>query len=361
MKVGMFQTPFQRPDRQARQVFDWAVEQAIEADQLGYSEYWIGEHATLNWESIPNPELVIAASARETTNIKFGPGAHLLPYFHPGSLAIQVGWLSQVLEGRYMLGVGAGAYPSDAALRGFSDLSHNHEMLEESLEIMNRIWKCEPFEYEGKFWKAGYPELDAEHSEWRSLAPYEGKLEIGMTALSEKSSSINYAGRHGYMPLSVFAGSAFLKQHWSDYEAAANEAGLKADRSVHHVVRDVFVAETDAEARRYAIEGGMGLAWNEYLLPTYKRFGIIEGMLEDPDMDLSEIGSEFLADHVWLVGSVDTVTEKLQAWSDEQGGFGTLLQYSHDYADEPEPWIESMKLLADEVIPRIKTPAAAAT
>ena len=55
MDVAMFQTPFQRPERTARQVFDWAVRQAVDADQAGYKEYWIGEHATLNWESIPNP------------------------------------------------------------------------------------------------------------------------------------------------------------------------------------------------------------------------------------------------------------------------------------------------------------------
>lgn len=354
MKVGMFQTPLQRPARTARQVLDWTVNQAIAADQAGYTEYWVGEHATLNWESVPNPELVIAASARETERIKFAPGAHLLPYHHPGSLAIQIGWLSQVLEGRYMLGVGAGAYPSDAALRGFNDLSKNHEMLEESLEIMHKIWQGVPFHYHGKFWDAGYPEVDSEHSEWRDLAPFNGKLEIGMTALSERSSSIDYAGRHGYMPLSVFCGDRFLKQHWADYEAAAKQAGLEVDRQVHHVVRDVYVAETDAEARKHAIEGAMGLAWKEYLLPTYKRFGIIAEMLDDPDMDPAEVDSEYLADHVWIVGSVDTVVEKLQAWSDEQGGFGTLLQYSHDYADESEPWIESMNLLAKEVIPRIQ-------
>ena len=35
-------------------------------DQAGFSEYWVGEHATLNWEAIPSPELVIAAAARQT-------------------------------------------------------------------------------------------------------------------------------------------------------------------------------------------------------------------------------------------------------------------------------------------------------
>jgi alkanesulfonate monooxygenase SsuD/methylene tetrahydromethanopterin reductase-like flavin-dependent oxidoreductase (luciferase family) len=361
MHVAMFQTPLQRPERTPRQVFDWGVSQAIAADQAGYTEYWVGEHATLNWESIPNPELLISACVRETERIKFGPGAHLLPYFHPASLAIQVAWLSRVLEGRYMLGVGAGAYPSDAALRGFKDLSQNHPMMEEALEIMNLIWKNEPFYYEGKFWNAGYPEVEGgAHGEWRDLSPYGGKIEIGMTALSEKSPSVAYAGAHGYTPLSVYAGDAFLKHHWTDYEAAATAAGLKVDRSIHHVVRDAFVAETDAEAKKWAIEGALGTAWKEYLLPTYKRFGILKGLLHHPDMNVDEIDLDYLAEHVWLVGSVDTVVEKFQRWFDDLGGFGTFIQYSHDYADNPGPWLESMELLAKEVAPRVQMPVPAA-
>jgi alkanesulfonate monooxygenase SsuD/methylene tetrahydromethanopterin reductase-like flavin-dependent oxidoreductase (luciferase family) len=357
----MFQTPLQPPEKTPRQVFDWAVDQAIAADKAGFTEYWVGEHATLNWESIPNPELVIAASVRETEKIKFGPGAHLPPYYHPASLAVQVAWLSRVLEGRYMLGVGAGAYPSDAALRGMTDVSKNHEMLFEALDIMQMIWSAdEPFHYEGNFWNAGYPEVEEGH-EWRDLSPYNGKIEIGMTALSERSPSIRMAGERGFIPMSVFAGNEFLRNHWRDYEAAASAAGHTPDRSVHHVLRDAVVAETDAEAKKLAIEGGLGRAWREYLLPTYKRFGILKSLLHDPSMDMDDVDLEYLAEHVWITGSVDTVVDKMNTWQEEVGGFGTLLIYSHDYSANPEPWVQSMNLLAQEVAPRVKSPASAVT
>jgi 3,6-diketocamphane 1,6-monooxygenase len=233
-------------------------------------------------------------------------------------------------------------------------------MMEKALEIMGKVWEAEPFRYEGKFWNAGFPEAETgPHAHaWRDLRPFGGKMTVGMTGLSEKSPSIAYAGARGYLPLSVYAGDAFLKQHWKDYEAAAAEAGLKADRSVHHVVRDVFVAETDAEARRLAVDGALGHAWAEYLLPTYKRFGILKGLLHDPGMNPDEIDLDYLAEHVWMVGSVDTVVEKFQRWFDELGGFGTIIQYSHDYADDPEPWVRSMNLLAQEVAPRVKMPAS---
>lgn len=118
MKSGIFHVPYMRPERTPREVFDYSVLIAREADEAGFADFMIGEHATQGRESVPNPQIVIGACARETERIRFAPMAHLLPLHIPGSLAIQVGWLSQVLEGRYFLGVGPGAYPRDAVLRG---------------------------------------------------------------------------------------------------------------------------------------------------------------------------------------------------------------------------------------------------
>ncbi len=353
MKVGMFQAPFVGPERSAPEVFDWAVRQAIVADELGFSEYWIGEHATLAWESIPSPELVIAAAARQTKQINFGPLAHLLPYYHPSTLAIQTAWLSQILEGRYMMGVATGGYPNDAKLRGITDMSINHDMMIEAIGIMERVWKAEPFSFEGKYWSAGFPE-DNPADPLRDMRPYGGKMQMMMTALQKDSPSIKFAAANGHLPASIFAGNASLQSHFELYSKVATENGRESDRSMHRVVRDVFIADTDVEARRRAIEGGMGRSWAGYIKPIYQRFGVLPGLLHDPSMNPADVDGEYLADNVWLVGSPDTVTQKIQQWFHELGGgFGTLLIYSHDYMDDPKPWEESMRRLATEVAPRI--------
>ncbi len=355
MKIGMFQTPFLRPERSAKQVFDWCIRQAIHADRIGFSEYWVGEHATLDWESVPSPELVIAAAASQTSQIKFGPLAHLLPYHNPATLAIQTAWLSQILEGRYMLGVANGAYPSDAALRGITDMSHAHEMMFESIQLMRKVWKGEPFQEQGKYWKAGYPEIDPTHA-FRDTRPWGGEMPMAMTGLSSPSSSIAFAGTHGFIPASVYAGNAFLRSHFETYAEKMAENGRVAQRSVHRVVRDVIVADTDAEARKLAVEGGIGHAWNSYIKPTYQRFGVLKGLLHDPNFDESKVDAEYLAEHVWIVGSPETVRQKMEAWFDDLGGpFGTLLIYSHDYVDNPEPWEHSMDLLVNQVAPKLSS------
>ena len=69
-----------------------------------------------------------------------------------------------------------------------------------------------------------------------------------------------------------------------------------------------------------------------------------------PDDDVTP---EYLAENTFVVGSVATVVDKLEATYDQVGGFGHLLILSYDYRDDPGPWKESMRLLAEEVIPRL--------
>ncbi|OIH82804.1 hypothetical protein BLJ79_17800 [Arthrobacter sp. UCD-GKA] len=91
---------------------------AREADRAGFRDFMIGEHAPQVWENFPNLELVIAACARETERMRFAPMAQILPRQHPAALAIQTGYLSQILGGRYFLGAGAGSCEVDAITRG---------------------------------------------------------------------------------------------------------------------------------------------------------------------------------------------------------------------------------------------------
>jgi hypothetical protein len=47
------------------------------------------------------------------------------------------------------------------------------------------------------------------------------------------------------------------------------------------------------------------------------------------------------------------VAEKLAAMYDEVNGFGKLLVFGFDYAEQPEVWQRSMQLLATEVGPKV--------
>src|ERR1700676_5237093 len=98
METGLIFHPYMRPGRTARQTVEWGVQSSIACDKAGFTSMMISEHASQIWENIPNPELIMAAAALQTNQIKFAPMAHILPHQHPTKTAVMVGWLSQILE-----------------------------------------------------------------------------------------------------------------------------------------------------------------------------------------------------------------------------------------------------------------------
>jgi alkanesulfonate monooxygenase SsuD/methylene tetrahydromethanopterin reductase-like flavin-dependent oxidoreductase (luciferase family) len=57
VKSGIFIMPFHSPEKPLAQCHDEDMELALRADELGYDEFWVGEHHTLAWEPIVSPEM----------------------------------------------------------------------------------------------------------------------------------------------------------------------------------------------------------------------------------------------------------------------------------------------------------------
>ena len=115
----------------------------------------------------------------------------------------------------------------------------------------------------------------------------------------------------------------------------------------------MFVAETDAEAWRLSVGGMMGRMMREYFLPLLANFGFLEYLKHHPDVPDSDVTAEYCAQHNWLIGSPATVAEKLERVYDDVGGFGQLLVFGFDYVDNPQAWHTSLRLLMQEVLPKV--------
>ena len=68
-----------------------------------------------------------------------------------------------------------------------------------------------------------------------------------------------------------------------------------------------------------------------------------------PDSDIS---LDYMVDNIWIVGSPEDVTAKIRALYDQVGGFGVLLAMGHEW-NPKDRWINSMELLANEVLPKL--------
>lgn len=355
MKFGAFMMPNNPPHRGTLDAHRHNLDYICFLDKAGYDEVWVGEHYTTPWEPCPSPDLLIAQAIDRTTSIKLATGAFLLPYHHPAELAQRIAYLDHMAEGRLIIGVGAGGFPGDWQLFNVDAMAgQNREMMAESLEIMIRLWtSTEPFRHKGKYWTVQRP-ADEPPTRFH-LHPYQKPHPpIGITALSPNSPTMKLAGSAGYIPLNIGLSNQYLKDNWKIVEQAAHEAGREADRSLWRLGRDVLVADTDKEAMRRALEGPIGMVWGQYLLPLFTQFGMLGVMKHRPDVADADVTLKYLAEFNWLVGSADTVADKLAAAVHESGGFGCLLTMGYDHLDHFDQWRESKRAFIDEVAPRFK-------
>jgi len=116
----------------------------------------------------------------------------------------------------------------------------------------------------------------------------------------------------------------------------------------------VFVADSDAEAMKLSVGSYMGRMMREYFLPLLGQFGFLEYLKHDPGTADSDVTPEYCARHNWIVGSPKTVVDKIEKIYDEVGGFGQLLVFGFDYADNPQAWRHSLELLSKEVLPKVQ-------
>ena len=355
MKLGLFMMPSHPPERNLYEAHQWDLDYLALADELGYEEAWIGEHYTAPWEPLPAPDLMIAQALLRTKRIKLGTGVHLLPFHHPAELAHRVAYLDHLAQGRLMFGIGASGLPSDWALFDVDGINGQHrEMTEESLEIILKIWENKgPFEYKGKFWNVNItdPMFDTLKF-W--LTPYQKPHPpIGVASVSFKSPSLMFAGERGFIPMTLALNDAFVKSHWEAIKEGAERSGRTPSRGEWRLVRDVFVADTDEEARDAALNGMTGRVWGDYLLGLFKQFDLLGIFKRDQEVPDEAINPEYLADNMWLIGSPDTVARKIRDLYNNVEGFGGLLVLVYDHYKDQKRWDKSTRLLVNEVMPQI--------
>lgn len=362
LRYGLFLQSSHPPERALGDAIDRVIAQIRWADELGFSEAWLGEHLTAAWEPIPAQDLVIAQALACTKSITLCAGAYVLPFYHPAALAMRISQLDHMARGRFILGIAAGSIPTDLAMLDVDMAKGEHrDRMAESLEIMLKLWNEpeKPWVYEGKFWTVRNPEPVLSYGP--HLRPYQRPHPpIALAGLSPNSGTLELAGNRGFIPLSLTFNTPYLKGHWSAVERGAAKSGRSCDRRDWRVVRDVFVAESDEAARKWVREGNMARAWRSVNFPTLDLFGWRTFLKHDESVPDADVDIDYLIEHLFLVGSPETVASRLVAVDEALGGFGTVVLNAYDWGDDEGPYRRSMELFAREVIPRFEALRGAA-
>ena len=355
MDLGLFMMPLHPPEKDRTQSFEEDSACIILCDRLGYKEAWIGQHHSAEWEPIPSNDIFIATMIPQTENIRLGTGVSILPQHHPANVAIRLAYLDHLSRGRINVGFGQGGIPTDWALFDLPDPGTQGLMTLEAMDIILKLWQSqEAFDFKGEHWRVKYGDTYPDLALGPLLRPYQNPHPpVAMSIVKETSMAAKTAGERGFIPISInLAPPHKVKMQWDTYCEGADSAGRIADRSQWRVSRSIYVDETDKAARAHARDGVFSrcLLYHRGLLEMSHRLDLVK---IDPDMADSDITADYLLDNIGIVGSVDTVTERLQELIDVTGGFGTLLNIAQDW-DDKDRMQRSMQLLAEEVLPRLQ-------
>ena len=121
MKLGLFMMPVHPPEKPRTLCFEEDIELIVRADELGFTEAWIGQHHTVAWEPIPSNDVFIANVFPRTRTIRLGPGVSIIPQHHPANVAVRLALLDHLSHGRLNCGFGQGGVPTDHELFGLPD------------------------------------------------------------------------------------------------------------------------------------------------------------------------------------------------------------------------------------------------
>jgi alkanesulfonate monooxygenase SsuD/methylene tetrahydromethanopterin reductase-like flavin-dependent oxidoreductase (luciferase family) len=356
MKLGFFTMPIHPIDKDWRQCLREDREAFILADELGYVEGYVGEHATDRAENITSCMIFIGTLIDATRHIKLGTGTINMPNSHPVAIASQIAMLDHLLDGRFIFGISPGGLLSDAEAFGVLD-SDRRAMFLEAINHVLAIWAGEPpYNIKGQFWNVS---LD------RQFVPHIGQgylpkplqrphPPIVVTAVAPFSAGIAEAAARGWDTISAnFLLPQWVKTHWPKYVEGCTRAGRKPDPANWRVAKSVFVAEDDATARAYAT--GSDSPYRYYysqLLTKLKRSGraeVFKTSREQPDTALTV---ESVCDSVVIAGSPNRVVDEILAFREQVGDFGTLLYAGKDWLDR-ERGRRSMILMAEKVLPAV--------
>ena len=363
IKYGMFIMPYHHPEKPLAQGYDEDIELVVRAEELGFEEFWIGEHHTMKYETIVMPEIFIGRLLGETKRIRLGPAPICLNQHHPAHVASRLAFLDHLSKGRLNLCFGNGSVTADQELYGV-DPKLGGEMALEAIDVILKLWSSEPpYEHHGKHWQFQLKDnVDEETLIGFIHKPYQQPHPpISMPATSRNSYSMKIAGERGYQPFShCLITSNVVADQWSTYAEAARASGREPDRADWKVCRSIFLADTTEEAVSRARTNSLGQNY-EYIGSLFDKGLGRQIYKRDLAMPDSECDLDFLMTEQIIAGDVDEVLRRLLLMIEETGVFGTLVLMGDDW-DDKQSWLRSMELFANELMPALnKAVGVAAT
>lgn len=344
--------------RSETQVFRETLEELELADRCGYATAWLVEHHFMREYSHSSaPDLFLAAASQRTTRLRLGHGIVPLPYSHPVRVAERLATLDILSGGRVEFGFGRGFSPREYEAFGIH-MADSRSLTEEALEIIRLSFRGEPVHHRGRHFQ-----LDGVNILPRTVQTPHPPL--WTAAVSPES--FEFAARAGVGVLVGPFKPWFMaredirryREHWRRCHGDAPPAPGQNPRV--GMTLGIFCHEDGTRARALA-RGGITWFYRELLKQTrpvlqrlydgyeyYRKVGRLGGLL-DMAANLTSLEAFGMA----VVGDPDHCVKRLRAL--EQAGVDHVLCAVGAGVLPTEQVRASMRLIAEEVMPRFRDP-----
>ena len=220
-------------------------------ERLGFDTLWLSEHHFDGNCAYVDPISFAAAVAVATRRVRIGLAVAQMSLHHPVRIAEQLALIDHLSKGRLIVGMGRGTAYNIYEYQGYGiDHTEAQARFEEAAAIMRRAWTSEEgFTHHGRFWDLAVPVLRPRP--YTRPHPFTVQAAAGAHSITE----LGAAGQPFLMNVQTLDTTQARIAAWrqAGHDGGIPPATMAAALDQSWVWRNVYVAETDAEAERVAI------------------------------------------------------------------------------------------------------------
>jgi alkanesulfonate monooxygenase SsuD/methylene tetrahydromethanopterin reductase-like flavin-dependent oxidoreductase (luciferase family) len=350
VRFGNFLFPESRVPERDGDILQEVLGEVDLCESLGLEAIWLSEHHFDGNCAYVDPVTFAAAIAARTKRIRIGFAVAQMSLHHPVRIAEQLSLIDNISKGRLLVGLGRGTAYNIYEYQGYGiDHGEAQARFEEAAEILLKAWVSEDgFTHRGSFWNLRVPVLRPR--------PFTRPHPFVIRAASGEETIVQL-GREGKPFLMNVQSNETTRRRVVLWGQAARGAGFSEDHIASAldqswVWRNIFVADTDAEAERIALPAFA--AMQEHRAAMRKRVAAEQGV----SMGHSSAKPPARVDpkHALICGSPSTVAEQIEELA-ATGAGGAILAFRLGPMAY-EQTARSLTLFAQEVMPRTMTPAS---
>lgn len=326
MKLGLFLSAHCAPEEDASRRLRQIVEQALAAEELGFSSLHLGHHY-LAKSAFFQPLPLAAHLASVTERIRIAFGIYLLPVHNPLAVAEQFATLDVLSNGRIIAGFGVGYREKEYLAFGIP-YEERFVRLDESVAIIRALWQGDEVTTSGHFGTLERARVN--------LLPIQSDGPPIMLG-AYTSRGIRRVAEHDATWLAPPDGDEeTLSARFSLFRKLLAENGLSLDRE-YPLAREGFIAESGDRAMFKA---------RDYLVETYRNYRSLSA-LQGIDFEA------LVAEHALVCGP-DEAVGRLNRLQRELGVTEVILRM--DWSGlPPSDAMEAIETVGKYVIPQLET------